>query len=115
MPKDEGWLGIQERVHQMQGCHQGEDRMSKRTMRGRIQWMTLDDGERDEVCPLLSIAAQGEAKCIGIRCAMWIPYIVTTDYGNTSTISGAGLGHCGFIHPGHEGLVMEEETDDDGA
>lgn len=77
--------------------------------------MSMENGERDEICPLLSIAATTEDKCIGIRCAMWIPHVVTSVEGDTTTISGAGLGHCGFIHPSHEGIVMDEETEDDDA
>lgn len=82
------------------------------TTRGSIQWMDLDESERDELCPLFSVAMQAEVRCKGIRCAMWIPHVTTEVDGDKMTIYGAGLGHCGFIHPGHEGILMNEETDD---
>ena len=75
-------------------------------IKGDIGWM--DGQEPEEVCPLLSIANQEPTKCVGWECAMWIYHIETSPQGTT----GTGYGHCGLIHPRHEGLEIKDLTDD---
>lgn len=60
------------------------------------------------ICPLMSIAPTGVKLCVGGKCAMWVIHFDKKDPENES-------GHCGFIHPAHQGLVMDEETEDDDA
>ena len=54
----------------------------------------LDDGEQPEICPLLSIAAKKEQRCIGSKCAMFVSNYVDDERD--------GSGKCGLTNPGHD-------------
>ena len=77
------------------------------SLKGSLGW--IDAREPEEFCPLLSIACKKKKKCIGWDCAMWVFHLHETPQGTV----GTGDGHCGLIHPRHEGLVISKDIIDD--
>ena len=62
---------------------------------------TKQEGENQKICPLLSISEKSFTPCQTFRCAFWIWHEV--DNGEEFS----DYGHCGFIHPGHQGMDMQ--------
>ena len=55
------------------------------------------DDKDQKICPLLSLAGRGILPCQTLRSAFWVWHEVDgEDFDD--------YGHCGFVHPGHQGM-----------